>query len=212
MCAEMSNQERLAVFQNMVAADPQNELAHFSLGRLYFELHDLANSERSLRRTLELNPKHSVAHRLLGQLLSETGRRDEAVEVLQRGVLLAHQKGEFQPRNQMQEILRSLGVAPPDPAKEERGKRGIPEGQFVCQRCGQPNSPLEEQPFENALGAQILERICQNCWREWIAMSTKVINEYRLNLATAQGSQVYDFHMKEFLGLEEPGPEQAGSG
>jgi hypothetical protein len=30
-----------------------------------------------------------------------------------------------------------------------------------------------------------------------------VINEYRLNLATDQGSQVFDFHMKEFLGLSD---------
>jgi Fe-S cluster biosynthesis and repair protein YggX len=56
-----------------------------------------------------------------------------------------------------------------------------------------------------ALGSQVLERICEPCWREWIAMSIKVINEYRLNLASEQGSQIYDAHMKEFLGLADDG-------
>ena len=200
----MSNQERLEVFRKMVEADPENELAHFSLGKLYFETRDLPKAERSLRRALELNPRHSVAHRILGQLLAETARREEAVEVLQRGVLLAHQKGEYQPRNQMQDLLRAMGIEPPDLAKEDRARRGAKEGQFACQRCGQPNPPLEEAPFENALGARIKESICQNCWREWIAMSIKVINECRLNLATEQGSQVFDSHMKEFLGLHDP--------
>lgn len=199
----MSNQERLQRFRDMAAADPDNELAHFSLGKVYFEMRDLPNSEKSLRRTLELNPRHSVAHRILGQVLMETGHRDEAASLLKAGVLLAHQKGEFQPRNQMQDLLRAMGVEPPDPVKEDRARKGGAPGPFTCQRCGQPNPPMEEAPFENALGARIKEKICQDCWREWIGMSIKVINEYRLNLASEQGAQVFDFHMKEFLGLSD---------
>ncbi len=198
----MDPRERLAVFQKMVEADPQNELAHFSLGKLHFEDGDMPGAERSLRRTLELNPRHSVAHRLLGEVLLRTGRQDEAIDLLSKGVVLAHEKGEYQPRNQMQEILRALGIEPPDPVREDRAKKGKP-GEFACRRCGQPNPRLEEAPFENALGQQIQADICQNCWREWLAMSIKVINEYRLNLATDQGSQVFDFHMKEFLGLSD---------
>ena len=34
-------------------------------------------------------------------------------------------------------------------------------------------------------------------------MSIKVINEYRLNLASEQGSQVFDAHMREFLGIHD---------
>jgi Fe-S cluster biosynthesis and repair protein YggX len=196
----MDPQERLAVFKNMVEADPQNELAHFSLGRIHFETGDMPSAESSLRRTLELNPRHSVAHRLLGEVLVRTGRQKEAIDLLSKGVVLAHEKGEYQPRNQMQELLRALGVDAPDPVREERTKRGQAGG-FACRRCGQPNPRLEEPPFENAIGKRIHAEICQSCWREWLGMSIKVINEYRLNLATEQGSQVFDFHMKEFLGL-----------
>ena len=73
---------------------------------------------------------------------------------------------------------------------------------FVCSRCGKPNPRLEEAPFPTELGARIHQTICQSCWREWFAMSVKVINEYRLNLLSPQGAQIYDQHLKEFLGLE----------
>ncbi len=195
--------DRLAAFLKMAEADPTNELAHFSLGKIYFEGRDFARAETSLRRTLELNPRHSVAHRILGQVLMETGRRDDAIEVLRRGVGLAHEKGEFQPRNQMQEILRSMGVIPPDPARNEVGAKPTSAGSFLCGRCGKSNPALDEAPFDSDLGQRILKSICQSCWREWIAMSIKVINEYRLNLATDQGSKVFDFHMKEFLGIHD---------
>jgi Fe-S cluster biosynthesis and repair protein YggX len=72
---------------------------------------------------------------------------------------------------------------------------------FTCSRCGLTNPILEEPPFETPLGKTIQEKICRSCWGEWMAYSVKVINEYMLNLATEQGSQVYDFQMKEFLGL-----------
>ena len=61
---------------------------------------------------------------------------------------------------------------------------------------------LDEAPFTSALGKRIHETICEDCWREWMAMSIKVINELRLNPATPEGSRIYDHHMSEFLGLE----------
>ena len=201
MSGPANQEERLGVFRKMVEADPENELAHFSLGKLYFEAEDLKNAERSLRKTLDLNPGHSVAQKFLGQVLSKIGRMDEAVSVLTKGIRLAHEKGEYQPRNQMQEVLRSLGVEPPAPEKEAKAGRSAGGG-FACRRCGNPNPPLEEAPFENDLGRMIQERICQSCWREWIAMSIKVINEYRLNLLSPQGNQVYETHLREFLGIE----------
>lgn len=199
--------DRLQVFTKMAEADPTNELAHFSLGKLHFEAGQLAQAEKSLRRTLELSPRHTQAHRYLGETLLALGRRDEGVEILKKGVLLAHERGEYQPRNQMQNALKNAGVEPPlpqaaGPAAATAGAPAEATGGFVCKRCGRPNARLEEPPFLNDLGNRIQETICHSCWREWFAMSIKVINEYRLNLLSPQGNQVYETHMKEFLGLE----------
>lgn len=209
MSEQINAEERLAVFKKMLEADPDNELAHLSLGRIYVESHDLQNAEKSLRRVLDLAPRHSLAHVLLGQVLAESDRKEDAIELLVKGVHLAHEKGEYQPRNQMQALLRTLGVDPPDPIQQSTAKpEGAAEGKIFCQRCGSTGEPLEEAPFENNLGAEIREKICQNCWREWIGMSVKVINEYRLDLSSDEGSQIFDFHMKEFLGLQGEQPAQ----
>jgi len=48
----------------------------------------------------------------------------------------------------------------------------------------------------------IYEKICNDCWREWIAMGTKVINEMRLPLSDPQAQKVFDQHMMEFLNLQ----------
>ena len=55
--------------------------------------------------------------------------------------------------------------------------------------------------MESELGAKIHENICTSCWSEWMAMSIKVINEFRLNLATPEANEIYDQQMREFLGV-----------
>lgn len=72
---------------------------------------------------------------------------------------------------------------------------------WICNRCGKENPRIAEAPFDSDIGKKIQASICVPCWREWMAMSIKVINEYRLNLATERGQQVYDQAMAEFLGL-----------
>ncbi len=75
------------------------------------------------------------------------------------------------------------------------------EGQIQCGRCGESKPQLEEPPFENSLGERIQETICQSCWGEWINLSVRVINEYRLNLAIEEHSRILESHMKQFLGI-----------
>ena len=194
--------DKIAMFETMADADPENELAHFSLGKLYFEAGRHEEAEKSLRRTLELNSQHSQAQRFLGETLLTTDRKDEALQILADGVRLAHVRGEYMPRNAMIELLKKAGAEPPRLVEdaEDDGETGE-STDFVCRRCLKPGTPLDEAPFANELGEKIVESICQDCWKEWFAMSIKVINELRLNPATPEGSRAYDDHMKEFLGL-----------
>lgn len=203
--ADEQQQQRIQVFRNMVAADPENELANFSLGKLLFEAGEPAEAEPAIRKALDLNPRLSAAIQVLGGILLATDRRDEAIQVLKDGVELAHAKGEYQPRNAMQGVLREIGVTPPDPAANDSAPRadgGTSADEASCRRCGLENPRLDRPPFNNDIGKQILENICTSCWQEWKDVSIKVINEYRLNLSSEEGSKIYDQHLKEFLGLE----------
>ena len=74
---------------------------------------------------------------------------------------------------------------------------------WVCSKCQKPNPKLEEAPLPSELGQKIHAAICQSCWKEWMATSIMVINEYRLNLMSPEAGRTYDTHMCEFLGLKE---------
>jgi len=64
-----------------------------------------------------------------------------------------------------------------------------------------PGPQLESAPFTSEIGQQILASTCQDCWQAWMGMSVKVINEYRLNMASPRANEIYDTHLREFLGL-----------
>lgn len=51
------------------------------------------------------------------------------------------------------------------------------------------------------MGQEIFEKVCADCWREWVPMGTKVINELRLPLTDPQAQKTYDQYMLEFLNL-----------
>ena len=60
----------------------------------------------------------------------------------------------------------------------------------------------QNRPFKGPLGEKILATVCQSCWKEWVGMGTKVINELRLPLSDPQAQKVFDQHMMEFLNLQ----------
>jgi Fe-S cluster biosynthesis and repair protein YggX len=69
-----------------------------------------------------------------------------------------------------------------------------------CARCGRPEAPaLTRQPFPGKLGVEIRERICVDCWNEWLKMEVMVINELRLSLMDPASQETLNRHMREFL-------------
>ena len=69
-----------------------------------------------------------------------------------------------------------------------------------CVRCGREDAPaLTRQPFPGKLGVEIRERICADCWNEWLKMETMVINELRLNFMDPSSQETLTRHMREFL-------------
>ncbi|MBA21398.1 MAG: hypothetical protein CMJ97_08485 [Planctomycetes bacterium] len=196
----MENEDKINLFRNMAEADPSNELAHFSLGKLYKEAGRFEEAETSLKNCLEVNQEHSVARQFLGESLLELGRKPEAIELLEASILMAHERGEFMPRDAMSSLLREHGIEPPD-LTEEEDTEAIEAGAFVCKRCRKARPGLDDAPFSGELGARVQEDICVDCWKEWMAMSVKVINEFRLNMATPEANDIYESNLREFLGV-----------
>lgn len=203
--------DRILQFRKMAEADPDNELGHFSLGKALLEADRAAEAVPSLQRVIELNRGYSKAYELLGRALIAVGQAEQAVAVLKTGVRVALERGDRMPADAMAAMLKELGAPVPEAAQAEAGDSpgSGPPGEpgpggdgFACSRCG-GGPPLGERPFKGALGEKIHANVCQDCWREWIGMGTKVINELGLVLTSPEGQQAYDMHMIEFLNLQQ---------
>jgi Fe-S cluster biosynthesis and repair protein YggX len=198
---------RIEQFKQMSEADPENELGHFSLGRAYLEAERLSEAVTPLARAVELNPQLSKAYQLLGQAYDGAGQRDRAVEIVTRGVTVADEQGDRMPRDAMAGTLRQWGESVP--AFQEAVQDGTTDRRaaptttgFQCTRCRRPDGQLDKPPFKGPLGEKILENVCSSCWREWVTMGTKVINEMGLELRSPAAQQVYDQYMAEFLQID----------
>lgn len=203
----MNDDTRIEKFKRMTEADPDNELGHFSLGKIYLEAGRFDEASVCLCRALGLNPKMSKAYQLLGESYERGGQRNKAIEVVTRGVTVADDQGDRMPRDSMADLLRAWGATVPGFAEtaqtQVQANTGTAAAQgFSCSRCGGQTGQLPKPPFKGPLGEKILAHTCSTCWQEWIPMGTKVINELGLVLSTPAGQESYDQYMVEFLQLE----------
>jgi Fe-S cluster biosynthesis and repair protein YggX len=195
--------DKIEQFRKMAAEDPDNELGHFSLGKALIDARRFEEAVEPLQQVIALNPGYSRAYQLLGSALNRLGRRDETVDVLTRGFQIADERGDVMPRDVMGKLLESLGQTPP-PIKtgSRREVESVADAGFQCRRCQVTGNRLPAPPFRGALGQKVYDTICAQCWSEWVAVGTKVINELRLRLSDPRSQEVYDQHMIEYLQLE----------
>lgn len=200
----MSIEERIQQFKTMAEADPDNELGHFSLAKAYLDAGRPAEAVASFDRVLQINPGYSKAYQLKGEAQLKLDRKSDAIATLKQGMEVAQKRGDLMPRRAMAELLRDLGehVGELEPAGGPAAAGAAGDAAFVCTRCGRPGGKMPERPFKGELGERIHREICAICWREWIGMGTKVINELGLALSDPRAQHAYDQHMKEFLMLE----------
>jgi Fe-S cluster biosynthesis and repair protein YggX len=210
---------RIAQFANMAQADPENEMAHFSLGKALTEAGRFDEAANSFVKCTELAPQMSKAYQLAAEAYQKTGKNEMAVQLATRGFTIAAERGDLMPKNAMADMLRSLGRDVPEVARKSGGGGDldllgggaapkkytgpIPEGAFVCQRTGRPGTKMARPPFRGPVGEWIQANITKETFDSWIAQGTKVINELRLDLSREQDEEVYDQHMREFLGIDD---------
>ncbi|MDX2132758.1 MAG: Fe(2+)-trafficking protein [Planctomycetota bacterium] len=204
----MDVNQRIAQFETMVrpGADPDNDMAWFSLGRAYADAGRDADAATAFEKCVALNPAMSKAYQLAGESLVRIGELSRAADVLLRGHAMARSKGDRMPMLAMADLLRKMGQEPPEaPAPEAPGGSGgaAADGSFVCRRTGKAGCRLARAPFRGSLGAWIHAHISQETWDAWVRQGTKVINEMRLDLSREEDAETYDRHMREYLGIDD---------
>ena len=77
----------------------------------------------------------------------------------------------------------------------------------TCSRCGRESEAMAQPPMPTALGTELQQRVCPECWREWLRTQVMLINEYRLNLVDPQARASLEGQMRAFLKLA-PAPQE----
>jgi Fe-S cluster biosynthesis and repair protein YggX len=197
--------ERIGQFEKMAVEDPNNDMAHFSLGSAYLQAARPEEAAQSLQRAIEINADLSKAYQLAGQALIESGQQDKAVPILEAGYEIAARKGEIPPRDAIAGLLSGIGREPQQLSAQAQAEAEQLEasGAFICRATGRPGTQLPDPPMRGALGQWIFEHIAAETWREWILQGTKVINELRLDFSREEDQRVYDGYMCEYLGIDQ---------
>jgi Fe-S cluster biosynthesis and repair protein YggX len=58
----------------------------------------------------------------------------------------------------------------------------------MCVKLGREAEGLDRPPFRNELGQRLFDNVSKAAWREWLEHSKKLINEYRLDLLSKEGT------------------------
>jgi len=185
--------DKIERFQNMAAADPSNDMAHFSLGSAYLEAQKYGEAATSFEACMKLNPEMTRAMELGGSALMQMGNKAEATKVLTQGYEQAASKGEMRVKDGIAAILEAAGIE-------------IPTVEQVA--TGESGEKLNEAPLPGATGQWIFENVDEVQWEAWIGQGTKVINELRLDFSKEEDQKVFGEYMAEFFGIPKDVIEQ----
>jgi Fe-S cluster biosynthesis and repair protein YggX len=198
----MDTNQRIMQWEKMTQADPENSMGWFSLGNAYKDAQRPEDAAAAFKYAIDLDAGLSRAYQLLGQVLIQLGRNEEAGKILADGYRTAAQRGDVMPQRAMGSLLEKLGK--PVPAVETQAAPAVAlddKNAIIDRRTGKPGQRLPDPPMRGAVGQLIYENFSQETWREWIGMGTKVINELRLDFSNLEHQRVYEQHMLEWLGI-----------
>lgn len=71
--------------------------------------------------------------------------------------------------------------------------------EIACTRCAETRAGFDRPPFPGAIGARVVQEICQQCWGEWLKQQTMLINHYGLNVMEPQARTFLTRNMQAFL-------------
>lgn len=78
-----------------------------------------------------------------------------------------------------------------------------PDRTVHCVKLDQELPALERAPFPTPLGDEILEKVSKQAWDQWLTESVRIINTYRVDLGSKQGTEFMIEQLKIWLGFVE---------
>lgn len=72
-----------------------------------------------------------------------------------------------------------------------------------CRKLDKVLPGLPKPPYRNALGQKIYEEVSKEAWDMWLSESVRIINTYRVDLASKEGQQFMFEQTAVFFGFEQ---------
>jgi len=88
--------EAVAAYEAVLASAPGVPLVHYNLGATYKRKGDLPKAEAAMRRACELDPAFVDGYVGLATLLAESGKQDQAIEIVRQGTAANERSGRLQ--------------------------------------------------------------------------------------------------------------------
>ena len=186
--------EAIGCFRRAAATGGNSSFGRLGKARALLTEDRNQEAELVLRRTLALDPKNAMAHDLLGNLLSEFGRFDEARECFQRAIAIApllagcyydlvrcravtHDESDLLPR--MEAALATPGLEAPQCVRLHLaiGKAADDLGAYALamQHFDAADAVRRESlSFDSAAFATEIERMISRCTLAWIAAASEL--------------------------------------
>lgn len=99
---------KITMFEDALKFSPHDPLGNFGLGSAYLELKRYSEAIAPFERTIQAQPKHSVAYLSLGKAFEGDRNFEKARDIYQRGIEIAAAKGDLMPLQEMQSRLAQL--------------------------------------------------------------------------------------------------------
>jgi len=100
--------DRLQMLKDLIAQDPNNQLARYGLGMEYSGKGDVDSAVAEFRKLVEINPDYANAYFMAAQALAKAKRTDEAKQLLRQGITAAARTGNSHAQSEMQGFLDEL--------------------------------------------------------------------------------------------------------
>ena len=100
--------DRLQMLKDLLAQDPNNQLARYGLGMEYSTHGDVDAAVSEFKNLLQINPDYANAYFMAAQTLAKAERTDEAKQLLMQGITAAARTGNRHAQSEMQALLDEL--------------------------------------------------------------------------------------------------------
>lgn len=91
----------IANFEKLLGGPRDGAFLRFSLGNEYLKSGDLAAAIPHLQEAVRRDPNYSVAWKVLGRALADSGEAQDALAVYRQGIIVAEARGDKQAAKEM---------------------------------------------------------------------------------------------------------------